>query len=175
MCLLKKLLGLAPQNSFLGLRLDLGIYVLITIPLYSVGCYPYPHLGISILGEKCNQKASLFSFCCSKIAQFSEFKNYFEVSILGIREGRISPGRGSQLVRSSSPYSKVVGSISGQERYKRQPMNAEISGTINRCFSLPPSICSTLPPFLSFCSKINFYFIFLKDFIYCPGWCDSVD
>ena len=34
------------------------------------------------------------------------------------------PGSIAQLVRASSSYTKVVGSISNQGTYKKQPMNA---------------------------------------------------
>ena len=34
------------------------------------------------------------------------------------------PGQLAQLVRVSSPYAKVVGSIPGQGTYKKQSMNA---------------------------------------------------
>ena len=39
-------------------------------------------------------------------------------------------------LRVSSRYTNVVGLIPGQGTYKKQPMNASISGTTNRCFSL---------------------------------------
>ena len=50
------------------------------------------------------------------------------------------PVRVAQLVRASLQYAKVVGSIPGQGTYKKQAMNAKISGTTNRCFSLKKSI-----------------------------------
>ena len=46
------------------------------------------------------------------------------------------PGQVAQLVRASSQYTKVVGSISGQGTYRKQPMNAYISRTTNQCLSL---------------------------------------
>ena len=42
----------------------------------------------------------------------------------------------AQLVEALSQYAKVVGSIPNQGIYKEQPINAWISGTTNRCFSL---------------------------------------
>lgn len=33
-------------------------------------------------------------------------------------------------------HTKSVGSVSGQGAYKKQPMNAEVSGTINQCLFL---------------------------------------
>ena len=48
----------------------------------------------------------------------------------------IGSGRLAQLVRVLSQYAKVAGSILGQGTYKKQPMNAQISGTTNWCFSL---------------------------------------
>ena len=56
------------------------------------------------------------------------------------------PWTGSSVVRASSWYTKVVGSIPGQGTYKNQPMSVSISGTTNRCLFL------SLPLFLS---KIN--------------------
>ena len=38
-----------------------------------------------------------------------------------------SPGKISQLVRASSRYTKVMGSISSQGTYKKRPMNAFLS------------------------------------------------
>ena len=46
------------------------------------------------------------------------------------------PGRVALLVRALSQYAKVVGSIPGQGTHKNQPVNASVSGTTNRCFSL---------------------------------------
>ena len=46
------------------------------------------------------------------------------------------PGQVAQLVRASSWYTMVVGSIPGQGTYKNQPMNASVHGTTNQCFSL---------------------------------------
>ena len=45
------------------------------------------------------------------------------------------PGRVAQWVRVSSRYTKVAGSMSSQNTYKKQPINIQISGTINRCLS----------------------------------------
>ena len=41
----------------------------------------------------------------------------------------------AQLVRASSQYTRVVGSISGRGTYKNQPMNAEVGGTTDQCLS----------------------------------------
>lgn len=49
------------------------------------------------------------------------------------------PWLGFSLVRALSPYTKVVGSIPGQGTYKIQPMNAQVSGTLN--FSVCLSVC----------------------------------
>ena len=46
------------------------------------------------------------------------------------------PGQVAQLVRMSPPYSKVAGLIPGQGTYKKQPMNAQVSGKTNRHVSL---------------------------------------
>ena len=48
------------------------------------------------------------------------------------------PGWAGHVVRTSSQYSKVVGSISSQDTYKKQPMSAFISGTTNQSLSLSP-------------------------------------
>ena len=53
------------------------------------------------------------------------------------------PGRVGQLVRALSQQVKVTGSIPSEGTYKKQPMNAQISGTTNQCFSL--SIRTPLP------------------------------
>ena len=42
----------------------------------------------------------------------------------------------AQLVRVSSQYTMVMGSILSQGIYKNQPMNASISGTTNQSMSL---------------------------------------
>ena len=47
-----------------------------------------------------------------------------------------SPSWVAQLVRASSWYTEVVGSIPGQGTYKSQPMNASISGTVKIDVSL---------------------------------------
>ena len=47
------------------------------------------------------------------------------------------PGQVAQLVRASSLYAKVVGSIPSQGN-NNQPVNASISVTRNQCFSLSP-------------------------------------
>lgn len=44
------------------------------------------------------------------------------------------------LVIVLSQYAKVVGSIPIQDTYKNQSMNAQTSGTTDRCFSLFPSL-----------------------------------
>ena len=62
-----------------------------------------------------------------------------------------SPGWVAQLVRASSQYIKVVGSIPGQGTDKNQLANAEISRTTNRCLFLSLS----LPPTSSSLSQIN--------------------
>ena len=46
-------------------------------------------------------------------------------------KGCDGPGQVAQLVRASSPYAKVAGSIPGQDTYKNQPMSTSISGTTN--------------------------------------------
>ena len=43
----------------------------------------------------------------------------------------LSPKEIAQLVKASSQYTKVAGSISHQGTYKNQLMNAYISGTTN--------------------------------------------
>ena len=48
-------------------------------------------------------------------------------------------GQVAQLIRASSQYAKVMGLIPGKGTYKKQPMNAQVSGTTNRCLSL--SLC----------------------------------
>lgn len=68
----------------------------------------------------------------------------------GFSEKRLSPGQVSQLVRESSQYSRITGSISSQSTYKNQTMSTKISGT-NQFPSLSLSLLSdplslTLPP-----------------------------
>ena len=58
------------------------------------------------------------------------------------------PGWLAQLLRASSPYTKAAGSNSGEGTCKKQPMNASINGTTNRCLCLSLS-------FSSFLFKIN--------------------
>ena len=48
----------------------------------------------------------------------------------------LCPGWVAQLVRVSSPHTKIVGSIPGQGTYKKQPMNTKIDETTNPWFSL---------------------------------------
>ena len=48
----------------------------------------------------------------------------------------LSPGQVAQLVRALSYYAKVMGLIRSQGTYESQPMNAQMGGTTNRCFSL---------------------------------------
>ena len=40
-----------------------------------------------------------------------------------VKNKQLSPAQVAQLVRASSPYAKVTGSIPGQGTYKKQPMN----------------------------------------------------
>lgn len=51
----------------------------------------------------------------------------------------LGPGWVALLARASYRYTKVVGSIPGQDTYKNPPMNAKTSGTTNPSFSLPVS------------------------------------
>ena len=44
---------------------------------------------------------------------------------------QMGPGWVAQLLRASSQYTKLVGSIPGQGTYEKQPMNASISETTN--------------------------------------------
>ena len=52
------------------------------------------------------------------------------------KAGRWGPGWVAQLVRASSQYTKVAGSIPGQGTRKTQPMNASVHGAANRSISL---------------------------------------
>ena len=52
---------------------------------------------------------------------------------------KIYPGQVAQLVRASSWYAKVTGSIPSQGICENQQMNTYIRGTINRCFSFSGS------------------------------------
>ena len=58
-----------------------------------------------------------------------------------------SPAQAARLVRASSCCAEVAGLTPGQGTYKNQPMNAYISGTAHRCFSLSSPILP-LPPSL---------------------------
>ena len=46
------------------------------------------------------------------------------------------PGQVAHLVRASSLYAKVAGSIPSQGTDKNQPMNPRMGGGTNPCFSL---------------------------------------
>ena len=59
----------------------------------------------------------------------------------------LCPGWVAQLVRTSSGYIKVVGSIPSQGTYERKPMNAWISGTTNWFLFSPHPPRSVKPPF----------------------------
>ena len=62
------------------------------------------------------------------------------------------PGPVAQLVRVSTQYAKVVGSIPGQDTYKNQPMNASIHETTN---SLSPSPSLSLKSVLKIKNKLK--------------------
>lgn len=59
-----------------------------------------------------------------------------------VRQG--GPGWVTQLVRASSGYTEVTGSVPGQGAYESQPMNAHMGGTTNRCVSFPFSLFLSL-------------------------------
>ena len=73
-------------------------------------------------------------------------------------EYSLDPGWIAQLVRASSQYANVVGSIFGESIYKKQPMNAYISRTMKSMSPLVSlSISLSLSPSLSLSlsKKIN--------------------
>ena len=71
----------------------------------------------------------------------------------GIKTHEFSPGWAVLFIRASSQYAKVVGSISGQGTYKKQPMNAKISGTTNLSLSVSLSVSVSLSLSLLFPSQ----------------------
>ena len=60
--------------------------------------------------------------------------------ILHLTVNSYGPGPVAQLVRASSRYTKVAGSIPGQSTYKKQPMNAYVEQQVNVSLSLSLNI-----------------------------------
>ena len=79
---------------------------------------------------------SAYTYNSSLCLDYSSSFLYLASFRAPLKRSLLGPGWVAHLVRASSQYAKVVGSIPSQDTYHNQLMNAWISVTTHQCFSL---------------------------------------